>query len=94
MKLKQYLFLFTSFLLRGLKSGEAVLKTIRTAHISESSSAKLALFKGLIRRKDLKEFKKAKEDFPLSLTEYEFLDFIQELGLNGQDSWLEEVSLI
>ncbi|XP_050312939.1 leucine-rich PPR motif-containing protein, mitochondrial [Anthonomus grandis grandis] len=74
----------------GLKSAQAVLDAMRLVHMSDNYYAKLNLLKGLIRRKDLSEFKLAAVDYHVSLTEEDFLDFIEELGVNKLDSWLDE----
>ncbi|XP_066248718.1 leucine-rich PPR motif-containing protein, mitochondrial isoform X2 [Euwallacea similis] len=75
----------------GLKSGEAVLDTIRTAKIFESNSAKMALYKGLIRRGNIEEFRKAIKLYPLGLEKNDLLLIIEELGLKGLESWLDDL---
>ncbi|XP_048517733.1 leucine-rich PPR motif-containing protein, mitochondrial isoform X2 [Dendroctonus ponderosae] len=75
----------------GLKSAHTVLSTLRSAQIFENNDVKLAIFKGLIRRGNYMEFKKAVEIYPIQLTGDQLLSFIEEMGLNGLESWLAEI---
>ncbi|CAG9769248.1 unnamed protein product [Ceutorhynchus assimilis] len=75
----------------GLKAGEEVMSTLKTAQITYNQQAILSLFIGVIRRKNLKELKKASEKYSVDLNEEQFLYFILELGLNGLESLLNEV---
>ncbi|KAH1027735.1 hypothetical protein HUJ05_001189 [Dendroctonus ponderosae] len=72
-------------------SAHTVLSTLRSAQIFENNDVKLAIFKGLIRRGNYMEFKKAVEIYPIQLTGDQLLSFIEEMGLNGLESWLAEI---
>ncbi|XP_066150797.1 leucine-rich PPR motif-containing protein, mitochondrial isoform X2 [Euwallacea fornicatus] len=75
----------------GLKSGIAVLNTIKTAKIIENNSLKLALYKGLIRRGNVEEFRKAINLYPLGLEKNDLLLIIEEVGLKGLEGWLDDL---
>lgn len=64
---------------------------MRTAQISKNDKAKLAVYKGLIRRNDLEEIKKALRLYPLRFTEEDLLIIIEEAGLKGSENVLNEV---
>lgn len=64
---------------------------MRTAQISKNDKAKLAVYKGLIRRNDLEEIKKALRLYPFRFTEEDLLIIIEEAGLKGAENVLNEV---
>ncbi|XP_023011712.2 leucine-rich PPR motif-containing protein, mitochondrial isoform X1 [Leptinotarsa decemlineata] len=78
----------------GLKAAESVLLTMRTAQIPETNNTKLAILKGLLRRKNHDDFKKFLNYYPLKLDEKQLLNILQELGLNGEISWLQEMNTL
>lgn len=67
---------------------------MRTAQISKNDKTKLAIYKGLIRRNDLEEIKKALRLYPFRLTEEDLLILIEEAGLKGAENVLNEVSFL
>lgn len=64
---------------------------MRSAQISKNDKTKLAVYKGLIRRNDLEEFKKALILYPIRLSEEDLLILIEEAGLKGAENVLNEV---
>lgn len=64
---------------------------MRSAQVSKNDKAKLAIYKGLIRRNDLEEIKKALRLYPSSFTEEDLLVIIEEAGLKGAETVLSEV---
>ncbi|XP_030767490.1 leucine-rich PPR motif-containing protein, mitochondrial isoform X2 [Sitophilus oryzae] len=76
----------------GLEATDTVLNTMRSAQILENNTTKISILKGLIRRKDLNDLKKAIERFDFEFTEDDFLKILLEFGLVGNEDIFFEIN--
>ncbi|XP_018577646.1 leucine-rich PPR motif-containing protein, mitochondrial [Anoplophora glabripennis] len=75
----------------GLKSGEIVLRTMKTAQIPETTATKYSVLKGILQRGNSEDIDQVLERYPIDLTEGQVLELLEIVGLGGNISWLNKI---
>ncbi|KAJ8921642.1 hypothetical protein NQ315_010551 [Exocentrus adspersus] len=75
----------------GVESGETVVRTMRAAQIPETDRTRFSILKGVLQRSNVDDVDYVFKKYSLDLTEKQFLELLEIIGLNGNIHWLPKI---